>query len=215
MRQTARKAFTLGEMLVAVSLLALIATMLVPLVSDKTGERKLVTITKDAMAQIAVAYATYLKIDVPDSETTTADIVENINYVRIINDNSHNIQIDGTNYACNATYPCLLLHNGALIRYHPTGKFGNSPTELQWIRCWLCDPAAPAGEPIPHPNINALRFWVDPDGSNPEDGVEVLLFYSGRVTTRYLAPEAVVSSDSQPIDPDRIDPVYLWDWVRG
>lgn len=215
MRQRQRNAFTLGEMLVAVSLLALMATMLIPLVSDKTGESKLITATKDAAAQIANAYTVFQKNSVPNNNTTPVAIINNLNYVRIVNDGSLNIQINGTNYACDVNFPCALLHNGALVRYDTNARFGETPdvNDVQ-LSCWLCDlPTAAFGDPVPHPNINALTFYVDPDGQGPEDAVHMVLFFSGRITTRFLAPEANFYDENQPND--SVDPEYLWDWVRG
>lgn len=212
MRKLAQNGFTFSEMLIAMSLLALLATMLIPMVAERTTENKLLTNTKDAAAQLAQAYIAYSERGGQlSSSTSPSDIVDQMNYVREVT-STLKIQINGADSQCSASTPCVLLHSGALMQYDQNASFGCTPNAAEMSSCWFCDP--PSSSPcVPHSNINALRFILDADGTGPDNAITLILFYNGRVTTRSLAPEAKFTDDSL-ID-DTTTPEYAVDWVGG
>lgn len=189
--------FTLSEALVSIALLGVLASMLVPALTTNVGKEKLMGVSKQTATEIGRAYAIYSKNQFPTEDTTSAEIMENVGYVRKIKDDSHSVQLDGiegnteaATYTCSEETPCLLLQNGGLLMYRPDATFGATLSNA------------------------AMRFLLDPDGSGPHTGIVFLLYFRGRVSTQTLSPEANLS-DGDWLPNQIEDPNYIADWTRG
>ncbi len=206
-----RQGFSLAEMLVSLALMGALASMLLPMLTHNVGKDKLMYMGKDGAAELVQAYATYLKTNVPTANTSAQDIINNLNYMRIINNGSQTLQVEKVNNTpaygsctsggnpctvftavCRAETPCALLHSGALIQYDANATFGGNP---------------------PRYNTNALRFILDPDADGPQTSVSFVLFYSGRLSTRPYAQAAVLTNDD--LANTTVDPEYLIEWTDG
>ncbi|MCA9841937.1 MAG: type II secretion system protein [Cyanobacteria bacterium HKST-UBA03] len=212
-RPHAATGYTYVEILLAVVIIAVLASLLLPHAIVNLGEDKVFANTKTMMAELESAYALYAQDNLPGTNTTPADFIANLNYLRIISDSSASIQVaDATTQchsnntygdcvsACDANAPCLLMHNKALLQYDPNATFNDGNA--------LSDP--------PH-NMHALRFLYDPDGSmEAQSATAIYLYIGGRTTTEQwsgittydtdLPKDAVAGSDGNTfVD----DPEYL------
>jgi len=159
--------FTLAELLIALSILGVIATFTIPKILQSTSDQTDNSIAKEAVSMVSQAYQAYRLSNTVTSATGFSDLTPYMNYVTV--DTLNTVVIDraynDTTTACSSTYPCLRLHNGARILYTPADTFGGTGA------------------------LNSIYFYLDPDGvSNPSTtgpGKSVLFFmyYSGRVTT--------------------------------
>jgi prepilin-type N-terminal cleavage/methylation domain-containing protein len=165
--------FTLTELLIALAILGLIATITIPKVIVNSGNTKLIAITKECAATIAGAYQVYVGANGQlvgaaggtGGPPATAGIVTYINYA-------------GTNTAAKsggqaldcdtAGSPCLVLHNGAYLQYS-----GQTFTATD----------------------KAITFLVDPDGvGNNTDKISIMLSYNGRVGVGNNSDTGLVSA---------------------
>ncbi len=216
MLEKRRKAYTFAEILITLSLLGLLASMLLPMLSDSVGKDKLLALGKDGASEISQAFAIYVKNSTLNANTRAQDIVSNLNYVRMVSDGSMNTQLGQTNqdasahstctgtssvtgetYAvcttpCDATTPCALLQTGALLQY---------------------DAATPSTFNGTGYNTNAIHFIYDPDGTGPQFAIAFTLFYSGRITTETYSIGATTNDTNLPST--TVDPPYILDWTNG
>jgi prepilin-type N-terminal cleavage/methylation domain-containing protein len=198
--------FSLIEIMVAIVLLGVLASILLPTLKTDISTEKNRGITLDAVAELAQAYVKYQKDALPDATTSADDLVQEMNFIRIINDSSYNVQVaEATSplpcttlapcalwvSPCDAATPCVLLQNGALIQYDVDLTFAGTGY-----------------------NSNALHFVVDPDADGDETATSLVMFFSGRMTTVRYAPMAVFdAADGLPVGP--VDPEYIWRWTDG
>lgn len=192
-----KSGFTLSEALVSIALLGVLASLLIPAMSTNVGKEKLMGVGKQTATEIGRAYAIYSKNQFPTEETTSAEIMDNVGYVRKILDGSQSVQLSGLEdraatetYTCSEETQCLLLQNGGILMYSPEATFGATLSNA------------------------AMRFLLDPDGSGPHTGIVFLLYFRGRVSTQTLSPEAILSDGDWL--PDQVnDPDYIEDWTDG
>ncbi len=218
------KGLTLAEVIIALVLLAVLATILLPPQLINTGEAKLLNQAKEVASELSLAYISLANLADTTDATTTADVIARANYVRIVNNGSQSIQVrfrvadgqpdqgcDSTSgvlciSTCTATKPCLVMQNGGLLQYDADANF-NAIT-------------FPAPPPPPY-NRYALRFLFDPDGSTPIQTASVFyLFFGGRVSTEQNIDRTLVT-DTDNVTPRYTstgvairDPEYIFSWTQ-
>ena len=172
------KGFTLAELLIALTILGVIATFTIPKILLTQQNQQYNAEAKEAASMIAGAVSVYQLTNGLNSSNTFSDMTPYLNYVLV--DTSTTIDdIPGyTSKTCSASNPCLKLHSGALLRYSAAGSFGGTST------------------------TNALVFFLDPDGTyggttqGPSKAVRFALFYTNtRLTSIAYLPYTVHSSD--------------------
>lgn len=187
--------FTLAELLIALAILGLIATFSIPKILTTQQNSKYNTIAKEAAATISEAYKLYKKENQAGPNTSADDIAPYMNYVTKGNaTGTIDARYGGTNTSC-STSRCLILHNGAALKYSNE------------IFCGTTN--------------NVLYFYVDPDGketdgttNSPGKSVVFFLYYNGRITTyETLEPNSQAgtgcSQNYQPTS-DADPPWFSW-----
>lgn len=178
--------FTLAELLIALAILAEIATFTIPKIisSQQNGQNN--AKTKEAFATVASAYQLYGNSNVISSNTSITAITSYMNYVKVDTtatiDGSPN---DTASYSC-ASRTCLRLHSGAIVAFGTIGSFGGTyATNMQW-------------------------FLVDPDGAYGANASSIwgVLYYNGRVTSwGTMAPNS--QDGAGTYNPGNYDPSWF------
>ncbi len=201
--QTKQHGLSLTELLVSISLLGALTSLTLPMLINNVGEEKLVSTVQGTAGEISKAYTLYAKETMPSLTTPADAIVAKMNYVRIINDSSASIQVDedgdsgtpATTSTCDAATPCVLLQGGALLQYEVGNVFDGVSLE---------------------PNRNGMPFLVDPDGSSDQVATQLVLFLSGRISTRQWTTGGSNPAFINSVLPDpQTDPEYVQSWTNG
>ncbi len=145
-----RSGFTLAELLIALTILAEIATFSIPklLSSQQYGANN--ANAKETVAMLSGAYQEYFYAQRASvaASTTMGALTPYMNFVSV--DTSSVIDshpsVGTAGYACTSSDPCLRLHNGAAFSYSTTGQFCASD------------------------GTGALRVEFDPDGQYTNPG---------------------------------------------
>ena len=153
-----RSGFTLAELLIALTILGVIATFTIPKILVAQKNSQYIASTKEAISMLSAAYEAHQLKGLVTSSTTLGDLTQYMNYVSV--DTSSiidDIPPVGTDNC--ATQNCLLLHSGGKLFYGgPT--FGGTGT------------------------TNYLWAVFDPDGKvSSFKGVSIDILYNGRVAT--------------------------------
>jgi prepilin-type N-terminal cleavage/methylation domain-containing protein len=167
----ARQGFTLAELLVALLIIAEIATFTIPKVISSQQNIASRSIAKEAAATIAEAYQIYRLKNTASASTKLWDLTPYMNYTKI--DSASGYLFDdapgsgsaacGATYSSDGTLTCIFLHNGAIIESPAAINFGGTGT------------------------TNAVYFYIDPDGkyggstTGPSKSVVMFLYFNGRV----------------------------------
>lgn len=158
-------AFTLAELLIALSILGVIATFTIPKVLQSQRNQAWNSEAKEAMATISAAYQAYQLNKGANANTAPENVATYFNYVKVATSNAQGTfdgpPGDGT-YGC-GTGICYYLHNGSLI-YSSSGweSFGGTnPT-------------------------NFVSYFYDPDGKvtgadMTNGSLALTLYYNGKV----------------------------------
>ncbi|HEY9745314.1 MAG TPA: type II secretion system protein, partial [Oculatellaceae cyanobacterium] len=158
--------FTLAELLIALTILGVIATFTIPKVLFSQQNGKWNAAAKEAAAAISEAYSAYKLEHTPDENTSSADLAQYFNYVRLETGAYEVDHVTGQNSLdCATAVPgCLMLHNGGVLFPGGSRFGGTNPT-------------------------NYIHFHFDPDGqysgspTGPGKAISILLYYNGRVCT--------------------------------
>jgi prepilin-type N-terminal cleavage/methylation domain-containing protein len=158
------RGFSLAELLVALMILAEIATFTIPKVLSAQQNTRYKAIGHEAIAAMTTARIMHESKGLLTSGTTPKDLFQYINYLKY--DTSS--QVDDLNgngaYTCSAASPCVYLQSGGVINAD-SGSFGGTGS------------------------TNAVSFFVDPKAgySNTTSGNEksapFVLYYNGRITS--------------------------------
>lgn len=180
--QNCHRAFTLGEFLISLSILGIIATFTIPKILGTQQDSSYQNITKETLSTIAAAFDLYKKEGKLTASTKVGDITPYMNYLTVdttslIDDRPPSLV---TSLDCSSNVRgCLKLHNGSVLTWDPDVNFGGTNT------------------------TNAIWYKLDPNGSY--DGVasgraiNIWLYYNGRVTTFCcIDPNTVYYNNSTP-----------------
>lgn len=188
-----RLGFTLSELLIALAILGVIATFTIPKVLQSQQDKKFNSIAKEVAAMVSDVYQTQKLRGQVSSATQFGHLTPFMNYVAT--DTSSNIDDVYTlnNLSCNAGFPCLRLHNGAVILWENGQSFGGTAT------------------------TNAVWFLLDPDGTpssttnGPGKSVSLFLYYTGKVVDDgNTSPNAVASTFTYWPAPSLVPPWFSW-----
>ncbi|WP_373533157.1 type II secretion system protein [Vampirovibrio sp.] len=190
--------FTLAELLVALTLLGIIATFGISKVLTTMQYRDYKYRVQMAAALISSAYTKYREDNQVTGAFKPSDLIPYLNYASL--DTSGTLvdyhYTTSSSAACNNTKPCVVLHNGARIRFYDDESFGQ---------------VAPG---------YAVIFQVDPDGvltdnttNNNGKMIELYLYATnGRVATRgEITNPTYSNATSRTPDSVYIPPWFSWD----
>jgi prepilin-type N-terminal cleavage/methylation domain-containing protein len=156
-----KRGFTLAELLIALAILGVIATFTIPKVLQSMQDTKYKAIAKEFVATFSSAYEAY-RLNNPIISTTGSDeLIPLMNYVKIDSSGSTIDDIPGDGIlSCDASTPCLILHNGGKVAYYDHEEFGGTGS------------------------TNAVMFMLDPDGKvSSLQGVTFFVYTNGKVRT--------------------------------
>lgn len=166
MSTTRCKGFTLAELLIALAILAEIATFTIPKVitAQQNGQYK--AKAKEIAATIAAAHQQYALQYGISTTTGIKDFTPYLNYVTVDSSTTIDSYYTDGSRACNwASGTCLKMHNGAYIQYWPADSFNGTNS------------------------TNGVPFLIDPDGrltdgttNGPGKSLYFFVYYNGRVT---------------------------------
>lgn len=153
------------ELLIALALMGTIAIFTISKVLSVTQANDNKWRVQSAASMISGAYARYQQDNTVTAGMKPSDLTPYMNYVKFISDSSvtmNNMSCSSGGGLCNGTYPCVQLHNGALLRFFDTETFGS---------------LAPG---------YAIIFQVDADNNATNNNQVELHLYAtnGRVATR-------------------------------
>lgn len=196
MHQKSLLGFTLAELLIALTILGVIATFTIPKIISNQQNNKFNALSKEAAGTLTAAYANF-KLN---SQTTTTmypgDLFASINYVKL--DSSSTIdgeQTQGSSTCASPGAPCIKLHNGAMIMaWDVCGHFGGNGT------------------------TNAVWYQIDPDGvvtdgttNGPGKSLVFALYHSGRLATYgTIASNTASQSCTMSADATKDPPWFSW-----
>ena len=181
--------FTLAELLIALAILAVIATFSIPKILSSSSNGKNTAIAKEAASMISGAYSTYTLTNGAATTVGPDDLTQYMNFVSAATTGD---LADGTGggginlAACSATFTCLRLHNGAILQFDTGETFGGSNT------------------------TNAIAFNLDPDGTGTMGAITFWQYYGGRLTTGGQATSPTNAGDTMTTT--TVDPTYLSTW---
>lgn len=167
MSQTSHIGFTLAELLIALVILAEIATFTIPKVITVQQDSQNKAKAKEIAATIAAAYQQYALQYGISATTGIKDFTQYMNYVSVDSTTTIDSYYTDGSRACNwASGTCLKMHNGAYIQYWPGDMFNGTNT------------------------THGVPFLIDPDGrltnggttSGPGKSLYFFIYYNGRVT---------------------------------
>lgn len=197
-RPSALKAgFSLAELLLAMLILAVIATFSIPKVLHAQSNNAWNAAAKEAAAALSEAYMMYRLEKAPSAATTPADLTHYLNYVAVDTqtDIDHLPTYIGPLDCGSADRHCLRLHNGSILRITEFNHFCSE-------------------------NPNQYIFFVfDPDGKysgapdGPGGSIQINVYYNGRIN---ISSEVAAGDDSclnsipQGWGPDPASPWFSW-----
>lgn len=185
--------FTIAELLIALLIIAEIATFTIPkvLVSQQNSQYK--AATKEAIAAVSGAYQQLQYSGNLTTNTTGGALSPYLNYVAL----DTSTVIDNTptqsTVTCSSSYKCLRLHNGGMLMFD-TSSFGGSAT------------------------TNAIWMYFDPDArvttgttSDPGKSVQLWLYYTGRISDLgSITPGSTNSYGAHNPAPTRTPTWFSW-----
>jgi prepilin-type N-terminal cleavage/methylation domain-containing protein len=160
--------FTLAELLIALAILAVIATFTIPKIIAGNQSGRSLARAKEVASMISGAYLKAQQDGVITSSSKPSALMPYMNYLASVTDGR---TIDAhptvTTRTCDATTPCVLLHGGGILWFQDTLSFGGTT------------------------GIYLIEFDFDPDGAysgstadGPGKSVQFSLYYNGFLTTR-------------------------------
>jgi prepilin-type N-terminal cleavage/methylation domain-containing protein len=174
------RGFTLAELLIALAILGVIATFTIPKVLQSQQNSQKVAIAKEAASILSGALQQASFQGTLNSGTRLIDLTPYMNYVSI---DTSGTTLDAispiANITCDATHPCIRLHNGGTFgSYEANQSFGGT-TALNYIEVYI--------------DVNG-RQDTSSTWDGPDKSVSFLLYYNGFLTTRDLAKAGSVST---------------------
>ena len=193
-RRKRQPGFTLAELLVALTIMGVIATFTIPkvLVAQQTYQYK--AIAKEAIGMVAGSYQQYMFTSVVDQNTGISSITPSMNYVNFLTSGNIDDEFGQGTASCSSSTPCLKLHNGAVLRYRvSSGGFGGTAT------------------------TNGVWFKVDPDGvvtdgttNGPGKALCLFLYTNGRVADIGSIPDTTNQYSTYTANTNSVPPWFSW-----
>ncbi|HEY9686759.1 MAG TPA: type II secretion system protein [Coleofasciculaceae cyanobacterium] len=157
--------FTLAELLIALMIIAEIATFTIPKVLVTQQNQKYNAMAKEMAGMISGALQSYSAKNTVSTNTSVINLLANTNYVKIQTSGLVDDVPGFASLSCGASTPCYIMHNGMGILVENDNYFcGTSTTD-------------------------AVYFTVDPDGvyggstSGSSKSLELFLYANGKLRT--------------------------------
>ena len=161
--------FTLSEILIALGILAIIATFTIPKIIIVQQNSQKTAAAKEAASMIAAAFQ-QLQLDTTvNSTTNAADLTPYMNYISVATSGSVDLHPNsgtGGSWPCTSAGPCLFLHNGGKLLCQNNSFGGTASTNYL---LFLYDP-------------DTVLANTDVDG--PSKSVQFVLYFNGKITSR-------------------------------
>jgi prepilin-type N-terminal cleavage/methylation domain-containing protein len=178
--------FTLAELLISLAIYGVMATFTIPKILHSAGNNQYNAMLKETLSTMAQGYQIEQNKGTITASTTFDIIIPHLNYVRELTSGTIQTSWSGSpTMDCDgASSRCFLLHNGGVLWFNNWESFGGTS------------------------NLHSVVALFDPDGTNPEKGVFITVYYNGRITTLgSMAPGTTTVYGLQVNIPDP-------DWVR-
>lgn len=156
------RGFTLAELLLALSILAVISTATIPKILQAQSSQKFNSIAKETAGTMSNILLNLRVNNLLSPNTTTADFTPYLNYLKVVTIGSvDGFEGEGSTRSC-TLYTCVLLANGSMVHFNPTISFGGTG------------------------NLRAIWWGIDPDGvvtTSGGNGNSLIFFtyYNGRI----------------------------------
>ena len=181
------------ELLIALLILAEIATFTIPKIITSQANGQYNAAAKEAASMIASSFALYSLNNTVTSGTSAGDLTSYMNYVAADTSTTIDLAQESTTRACGGGYGCVRLHNGGMLMWASAGFMGTNTT-------------------------NAVYFYFDPDGrvtdgttNGPGKSVCLWLYANGRVTSyAKLSPGTVYGGGTVGPDVTADPPWFSW-----
>ncbi|WP_303673853.1 hypothetical protein [Vampirovibrio chlorellavorus] len=155
--------FTLAELLISLSILALIATFTIPKILVTQQNNSYNAAAKEVAAMVSAAYDQHKLAGNLTTNTTMRDLTPYMNYLSTTSSPIDYIYGYSVNVDCTSNNVCLRLHAGGVLMYHQDRRFNG--TNLN----------------------NGIQFYYAPDGlyvnttNDPGKAIQFTICYKGRV----------------------------------
>ena len=175
--------FTLAELLIALLIIAEIATFTIPKVLSSTANGQNKSVAKETAGMISGAFSTYQLKNTMSSSVKGSDLTQYMNYIKVDTVTAYGATSGTALQQCSAVLPCLTLHTGGVLQYDTVMTFGGTTT------------------------TNAVYFNLDPDGNGSQGRITFVQFYGGRLSSGGIAGTATPSGGT--ITREATDPNYF------
>lgn len=162
--------FTLAELLIALSILGVIASFTIPKILNSQQDQRYNAIAKEAASAISGAYQKHVNTVGYNSTFALSELASYLNYLK--RDTTSLIDsYPGQGSLDCSTWQCYVLANGATIAFDPGQTFGATD------------------------DLAITYFFIDPNGTysgttdGPDKSVCFFLYYGGRITSQEQAAE--------------------------
>lgn len=160
--QRSGRAFTLAELLIALTILGVIAIFTIPKILQSQSQDKFNSLTKETAGMITGAYDAYKRVNTADTSTKGSSLTPYMNYVSV--DTTSTVDYSpnqgSATISCASPALCLRLHNGGVLYVWDTWFPVAANNALVW-------------------------FTLDPDGvqTGKADSVDMALYFNDRITS--------------------------------
>ena len=190
-------AFTLAELLIALTILAEIVTFTIPKVLLAKQNETFNTAALDGASTVAAAFQIYQSRNGIASSTGIKDLTPFMNYLSVDNSTIIDDYYGASTITCGTGGggQCLRLYNGSMLEYWAGDSFGGTNT------------------------TNAIPFRIDPDSrvtdgttNGPGKTISFMIYTNGRIVDRgNIVPNTAYSSYSGLMPtPGIVPPWFHW-----
>jgi prepilin-type N-terminal cleavage/methylation domain-containing protein len=202
-RSSVAGAFTLAELIIALIIVGIIATLTVAGVNKSPSNKKALAATQAAAMEVQSAYTRYLLDYELMPEATFATFLPYLASRTQPYTGTLNSDANGGSLTCGSgDFACAKLSNGAVIAYKTNLQFAQASASSTVDRC--------------------IPVIIDPDGkfvdSYKSFAVYLVMEYGGRLETTYEMPVAtcnsynITTAADVPINGDSIPLPDWWSW---
>ena len=186
-----RAGFTLAELLIALLILGVIATFTIPKVLSSQQDTRRKAVIKEVAGMLSGAFQAYRQDNAITASLHGGHLSPYMNYVRADVSMAMDAYVGNPSTNCNGGQPCLVLHNGAVMRYQTNGMGTVDTTTAIWFEI---DPTAGAS-----------------GANSPEGIVELWLYTNGRIVSwSSLDDDTCYAAFCVSADPNKDPPWWGW-----